>query len=155
MDVFGYLARMDLRELNDRSEITDLLIRYSEALNRADWHTWTACFIEGAHLDYTTSGGIAGSVAEAVAWLSPTMAMFDVRLHRMANVQICFDGPDRAVIGSQFNVVMRIPGAPAVTGETSRPTYIEAAGWYDDVVVRDASGWLLSQRAERMAYTRM
>lgn len=149
----GYVARMDLHELSDRTEINDLLVRYSEALNRADWETWTACFTADAHLDYTTAGGVAGSPAEAVAWLAPTMAMFDMRIHRMANVQICFDGADTAAIGSQYNTVMRIPGAAG--DAAARPTYIEAAGWYDDVVVRTASGWLLSKRAERIAYTRI
>ena len=139
---------MDLHELSDRSEINDLLTRYSEALNRADWDTWMACFTTDAQLDYTTAGGVAGSVTEAVAWLSPTMAMFDMRIHRMANVQICFDSADRAAIGSQYNTVMRFPAADA----TAKPTYVEAAGWYDDVVVRTASGWLFSQRAERIAY---
>ena len=139
---------MDISEISDRSEINDLLVRYSEALNRADWETWTACFADGAHLDYTTAGGVAGSAAEAAAWLSPTMAMFDMRIHRMANVQICFDGPDTAAVGSQYNTVMRIPAAEG------KPTYIEAAGWYDDVVVRTPTGWLFSARTERIAYAR-
>ncbi len=143
---------MDITELSDRSEINDLLIRYSEALNRADWDTWMECFTNDAHLDYTTAGGIAGSAAEAAAWLGPTMAMFDMRIHRMANVQICFDGADQAAIGSQYNTVMRIPATPG--DPASKPTYIEAAGWYDDVVVRTAAGWRFSQRAERIAYAR-
>ena len=142
---------MDITELSDRSEINDLLVRYSEALNRGDWDTWTACFAADAHLDYTTAGGVAGTVDEAVAWLSPTMSIFDMRMSRLANVQICFDGADQAAVGSQYNMVMRIPaGDPA-----GAPTYIEAAGWYDDVVVRTAAGWRISRRAERIAYTRM
>lgn len=143
---------MDLHEHSDRNSINDLLVTYSEALNRADWDTWSSCFTEDAHLDYTTAGGIAGSVAEAVAWLAPTLAMFDLRIHRMANVQIRFDGADRATIGSQYNTVMRIPASEG--SSNARPTYIEAAGWYDDVVLRTASGWLLSQRVERIAYAR-
>jgi 3-phenylpropionate/cinnamic acid dioxygenase small subunit len=143
---------MDLHELSNRHEINDLLIRYSEALNRADWDTWSACFTDDAHVDYRTAGGVAGTVAEAVAWLSPTMAMFDMRIHRMANVQISFDGADRAAVCSQYSTLMRFP-VPA--DARAKPTFVEAAGWYDDVVVRTATGWLLSTRAERIAYTRI
>lgn len=144
---------MDLQELSDRADINDLLVRYSEALNRADWDTWSACFTADAHVDYSTAGGVAGSVAEAVAWLSPTMAMFDMRIHRMANVQICFDGADRAAIGSQYSTLMRFP-MPA-DNPSAKPTFVEAAGWYDDIVVRTSAGWLFAQRAERIAYTRL
>ena len=145
----GYVAAMDVQELSDRSEINDLLIRYSEALNLADWDAWSACFTGAAHLDYTTAGGVAGSVPEAVAWLAPMMTMFDMRIHRMANVMITFASGDRALVGSQYATLMRIP---ATEGD---PTYVEASGWYDDVVVRTADGWLLDQRTERMAYVRM
>lgn len=141
---------MDITELSDRSEINDLLVRYSEALNRGDWDTWTACFTDDAHLDYTTAGGVAGTVGEAVSWLSPTMAIFDMRMSRLANIQICFDGADQAAVGSQYNMVMRIPAGD----QAGTPTYIEAGGWYDDVVVRTAPGWRISRRTERIAYTR-
>jgi hypothetical protein len=144
---------MNLQELSDRSDINDLLVRYSEALSRGDWETWDSCFAPDAHLDYTTAGGIAGSVTDAIAWLTPTMAMFDMRIHRMANVQICFDGSDRAAIGSQYTTVMRIPAAGG--DAAAKPTYIEAAGWYDDVDVRTPAGWLLSARTERIAYARV
>lgn len=153
MVAIGYVAQMELQELSDRSDINDLLVRYSEALNRADWETLAGCFTPGAHVDYSTAGGVSGSVAEAVAWLSPTMAIFDARIHRMANVQICFDGADRAAIDSQYHVVMRIPGAPG--DPKAKPTFIEAAGWYADVVLRTPNGWLVSERVERILYTRM
>lgn len=140
---------MDIQQLSDRAEIGDLLLRYSEALNRADWDTWATCFTVDAHLDYTTAGGIAGTVAEAIAWLSTTLVMFDMRIGRIANVDVTLDGADRAIVGSQYSMVMRIPATEG------NPTYIEAAGWYDDVAVRTADGWRLAARTERMAYMRM
>jgi SnoaL-like domain len=145
-----YGAPMDLQQLSDRAEIGDLLLRYSESLNEADWDTWASCFTPEATVDYTTAGGIAGSVADAVAWLSPTMSIFDMRIGRIANIQVAFDDSDRAKVTSQYSMVMRLPGA-----EGASPTYIEAAGWYDDIAVRTAAGWRLAQRTERLAYTRM
>ncbi len=46
-------------------------------------------------------------------------------------------------------MVMRLGAADA------KPTYIEAAGWYDDVAVRTDDGWRLSARTERIACMRM
>ncbi len=144
-----YGASMDLQQLIDRAEIGDILLQYSESLNRADWATWAACFTSDAHLDYTTAGGIAGTVDEAIAWLSPTFTMFDMRIGRIANVIVRLDGDHRATVSSQYSMVMRIPAAEG------NPTYLEAAGWYDDVAVRTDAGWRLSNRTERMAYMRM
>ncbi|HEY4333322.1 MAG TPA: nuclear transport factor 2 family protein [Ilumatobacteraceae bacterium] len=142
---------MDLEHLGDRAQISDVIIRYSEALNRADWEAWTACFTPGASVDYTTAGGIAGTPTEAVAWLSSTLAMFDMRIGRVANILITVDGPDRATSTSQYSMTMRIPAQ----AEGGQPTYIEAAGWYDDMFERTADGWRISRRYERLAYMKM
>lgn len=142
-----YVAPMDLQQLIDRAEINDLLVRYSESLNAADWDTWAACFTADAHLDYTTAGGVAGSVADAVTWLSQTMVAFDMRIGRISNVLATFVSGDEARVSSQYSMMMRLAG--------DSPTYIEAAGWYDDTVVRTAQGWRLANRFERIAYMRM
>jgi hypothetical protein len=141
---------MDLQQLSDRVEIGDLLVRYSEALNESDWDAWASCFTADAFVDYTTAGGIAGTVAEAVASLSAMLSIFDMRIGRIANVHVEFDGSDTARVSSQYSMVMRIPAA-----EGASPTFIDAAGWYDDIAVRTDSGWRLSRRVERLAYTRM
>ena len=138
---------MDLQQLIDRAEINDLLLRYSEALNAADWESWAACFTEDAQLDYTTAGGVAGSVQDAVTWLSQTLVAFDMRIGRISNVLPTFVGADEARVSSQYSMTMRIAG--------DTPTYIDAAGWYDDTVVRTANGWRLANRYERIAYMRM
>ena len=141
---------MDLQQLSDRAEISDLLLRYSEALNEADWDGWAACFTDDAQVDYTTAGGVAGSTSEAIAWLSPTLSIFDMRIGRISNIRVVFESADRANVQSQYSMLMRLPVA-----EGQSPTYIEAAGWYDDIALRTAAGWRLQSRVERIAYTRM
>jgi SnoaL-like domain len=143
----NYVAAMDLQQLIDRAEINDLMIRYSEAMNRADWDAWSGCFSEDARVDYTTAGGIAGTVPEAAAWIAQSLLAFDMRIGRIHNVQPTFTGSDSATVSSQYSMTMRIPG--------DTPMYIEAAGWYDDTAVRTGGGWRISNRYERLAFIRM
>ena len=44
-------------------------------------------------------------------------------------------------------MMLRIPGA-----DGAQPNYMQASGWYDDVVVRTPSGWLIKNRFEQLVY---
>ena len=61
--------RVDLQEISDRLEITDVLTRYTRAIDTGDWDRLDTVFTPDAEIDYTESGGIAGGVrrGEAVA----------------------------------------------------------------------------------------
>lgn len=135
----------------DRLAIGELLARYAWALSDKDFVAWQACFTGGAHADYSTAGGIAGTPAEAAAWLEPTLAMFDVTISQTGNVVIDFHDDDHAAVRSMYKMVMRIPG--------DSPTYMEACGYYHDKVTRGPvvdgeSRWLLADRFEHLLYIR-
>jgi 3-phenylpropionate/cinnamic acid dioxygenase small subunit len=130
----------------DRLAIDELLSRYAWSLADRDWVAWQACFTADAHADYTTAGGIAGTPADAAAWLEQTMSMFDVSISHTGNVVIDFLDDDTAAVRSMYKMVMRIPGDP--------PTFMEACGYYRDTVARGPSGWLLADRFEHLLYIR-
>lgn len=132
----------------DRLEIIELLHRYSWAMLDKDWAAWQACFSDGAHVDYTTAGGIAGTPAEAAAWLETTMAMFAVTASQASNAVVTFDGDDEARVRSMYRMVMKIDGGAGA------PTYMEAQGAYADTMVRTADGWKLVNRYEHLFYVR-
>ena len=135
----------------DRLDIIELLHRYSWAMLDKDWTAWQACFAEGAHVDYTTAGGIAGTPAEAAAWLETTMAMFAITASQASNAVVTFDGndvDDAAKVRSMYRMVMKIDGG------ASAPTYMEAQGAYADTMVRTADGWKLANRYEHLFYVR-
>ena len=54
------------RSLADRLEIGDLLTRYATAVDRRDWDLYRSVFTTDAEIDYTSAGGIAGTVDEVV-----------------------------------------------------------------------------------------
>ena len=131
---------------NDRSEIAELLSRYAWAIADKDWTTWQTLFTEDAHVDYSTAGGIIGTPADAVAWLEPTMSMFDVCISHTGNVVVDFTDATTARVRSLYKMNMRIPGEP--------PTYMEACGYYRDTVRLGSTGWLLANRFEHLLYLR-
>jgi SnoaL-like domain len=135
--------------LEDRAALGELLASYSWALVDRDWDRWSGVFSDDATVDYSTAGGPAGAPADALAWLRPTLEMFDVALSQNSNLTITFDADDRASLRSLYTMTMRIPGA-----EGAEPTYLQASGWYDDVAVRTTAGWRLSSRREQLCYVR-
>jgi len=134
-------------DLSARQEICDLLVAYATALGERDWAAYRACFTGDAHIDYTSAGGVAGSVDDAVAWLEPTFAMFDVTTAQITNVVVRLESPQRAAVRCMFHTVMRIPGA-----EGAQPSYIRAGGHYDDTVVASAGTWRIARRTEQLAF---
>jgi hypothetical protein len=130
---------------SDRWEISELLARYSWAASNKDWAGFRDVFVPDARIDYSSAGGPAGSLDEALAWLTPTLSIFDVAEFQGSNIVITFDGDDRAAVRSMFRTVMRIPGA-----DGAAPTIISALGYYKDVVVRTTHGWRIHSRTEEL-----
>lgn len=130
----------------DRLEIAELLSRYGWAMCDKDWSAWRSCFTADAKVDYSTAGGVIGGVDDAIAWLEPTFAMFEVAISHGGNVVVDFTGDDEAHVRSIYKMVMKIGG------ET--PTFMEACGFYRDTVVRTTDGWRLADRFEQLLYMR-
>jgi hypothetical protein len=134
-------------ELVARAEMHDVLVKYATAASNSDWDAFRSCFTPDARCDYTEAGGVAGGLDEIVDWLTPTLATFDALQFIVVNTCYCFDGDDRCGTRTEFQTVMRIAG--------DKPVFIRAGGHYDDVFTRTATGWLLSERVERLGYVQM
>jgi len=136
-------------EALDRALICDLLARYSWALTDRDWARWQGTFTPSARVDYSTAGGPVGTPAEAASVFEGMMKMFDVSISAGANVTIEFLDADTARTRSMYTMTMRIPGA-----DGAQPNYMQASGWYNDTIVRTASGWLIADRFEQLVYAK-
>lgn len=136
-------------EALDRAHIADLLSRYTWALSDRDWDAWVAVFTPDAEVDYSTAGGPVGDPASAAETFRGMMGMFDVNLSSGANLTIAFTDDDTATARSSYTMVMRIPGA-----DGAQPTYMQASGWYDDIIVRTAEGWRIRKRFEQLVYVK-
>jgi len=131
----------DHRSLGDRIAVEDLLTRYATAVDRRDWDRYRSVFTTDAEIDYTSAGGIAGTVDEVVEFLSTTLAMFEMTQHLVSNVDLAVDG-DTATVTAMFSNPMRLTGGDTwFTG-----------GWYHHDLVRTSDGWRSRRLREESAW---
>ena len=132
---------MDVQELSDRLEITDLLTRYARAVDRKDWDLYRTVFTSDARIDYSSAGGAVAGVEEMCTWLEEALAQFPATQHMVSNVHIELEGTT-ARVEAMFHNPMTMPdGSTWFTG-----------GWYHHELVRADEGWRSRNLVEESAY---
>ena len=132
---------MDRQALADRIAAEDLLTRYATAVDRRDWEQYRSIFTADAEIDYTSAGGIAGTVDEVVEFLSTSLEMFEMTQHLVSNIDLEVNG-ESATVTAMFNTPMRLPGGDTwFTG-----------GWYHHDLVRTPDGWRSRRLREESAW---
>ena len=132
---------MDRQALADRIAAEDLLTRYATAVDRRDWEQYRSIFTADAEIDYTSAGGIAGTVDEVVEFLSTSLEMVEMTQHLVSNIDLEVNG-ESATVTAMFNNPMRLPGGDTwFTG-----------GWYHHDLVRTPDGWRSRRLREESAW---
>ena len=132
-------------ELADRIEIDDLLTRYATAVDTRDWDLYKSVFTADAVIDYTSSGGIRGELAEVTEWLSDALSGFSMSQHMVTNRDIRVAG-DAATSRSYFYNPM---------GRTKRDGTLAlmfVGGYYRDRLRRTDAGWRIVERIQDTAW---
>ena len=135
----------DIGELRDRLAIDDFLVRYAWSIDTKDFDALDTVFTPDAHIDYTATGGIAGSLAEIKPWLAESLAAFPATQHLLSNSQVTIDG-DRATART---AVYNPMGAATREGPLH---FFFMGGVYADEMVRTPAGWRISQRVEHFVW---
>lgn len=136
---------LSLQQISDRLEIEDILARYSFAIDERDWDALDAIFTADARIDYSETGGAAGSLAEIKRWLPVALERFPVFQHMVATTKLDIDGDEARSRTILFNPMVH----EAADGE--RRTFFIGL-WYRDRFVRTADGWRIAERHEEMAW---
>lgn len=135
---------MDLQEMSDRLEVYDLLARYSWCIDSRDWDGLTALFTDDAYLDYTSTGGIAGTLPEQQAYFAKVLPMFKGSQHLSGTTTFDFsDAPD-------LLRTRTICLNPMVCDDTD--TYFVGL-WYVDELRRVDGSWRFARRVEEQSWT--
>ena len=141
---------MDLQQISDRLEIEDLLIRYTRALDAGEWDRLDQVFTPEARIDYTATGGMAGSYAEVKPWLTQMLPVFPRRMHTLGQVDAQVSG-DGATVTAYFHnpMVLPQPGGPDDVGQLW-----EFGGRYHHTLVRTGDGWRSRELVEELVWQR-
>ena len=122
-----------------RQDVSDLLVRYATAIDRRDWDLLRSCFTDDCVADYGDIGRWSGG-DEITEWMRTTHEPLGHTLHRITNVAVASSG-DAVTARSYVDVI--VLGPDDVRGA-------QAAGYYDDVVVRTEDGWKITRRRYTM-----
>jgi hypothetical protein len=138
-----------VRRLEDRAEISELVIKYAVSVDRRDWMMLADCFTDPVYADFSEAGGMAGAstrvgLAEGIA---AVLDGFTVTQHLSPNHLIEFSEaePNRAVCYSYMYAQHVLEGSPG--GE-----FYLLRGWYANHVVRTQDGWRIDQLIQHVAW---
>jgi hypothetical protein len=135
---------VDLRELTDRAEISDLLVRYTRVVDERRWDDYAALFAPGATVDYSAFGGIAGTVEDARAFLAETMPLFSVTQHMLGLPALTIDGDEAHAVTPCHN--------PMVMGAGPDAQIMVCALWYHHSLIRTDEGWRITSLREQRGH---
>jgi len=79
---------LSLQEISDRLELQDLIYNYSDIIDNKEFDRLRDIFTEDAYIDYSATGGAAGSLEEIIAFLKKAMNLFPNSQHLNGNIQI-------------------------------------------------------------------
>jgi 3-phenylpropionate/cinnamic acid dioxygenase small subunit len=132
---------MDLQQVADRMEITDLLSRYCHALDQMDWEAFRAVFTPAAEPDFTAFGGPKGNVQDLEAFLKPVLEGLSGYQHTISTIKIDLDGDFAKARSAAI-----VPMTPQ-SSDSSERTFISGL-WYEDRLQRTPNGWRISSRKQ-------
>ncbi len=138
---------MDLHELSDRQEITDLITRYTRAVDTKNYADLHQVFTEDAVLDYSQMGGPTDTPAVAVPWIEEGLAGFDRVQHLIGQVAIELSG-DTAKATAYFTNPM------VSVGPDGSEQLWEVGGYYHHDLVRTPDGWRSRGIVDEMVWSR-
>ena len=134
-------AEKSLQYLLDRLEIEDRVKLYAELIDRKRFDELESVFTPDAYIDYTASGGVAGSLDEIREYLRRSMGPLRTQ-HLMSNVQ-CDIAPDGR---SAKTTVMLFNPLSYDTRQGARTFFIGL--WYHDEWIKTDEGWSVMNWAE-------
>jgi 3-phenylpropionate/cinnamic acid dioxygenase small subunit len=124
--------------VRDRTDITDVLVRYATGIDRRDWALFRTCWAEDIDANYGRGIGHFHSADEITNYMTEAHADMGPTWHRLSNFSIEVDG-DTATARTYLHAVLNVD-----KGDSDR--WMEVMGHYDDLLVRSAAGWKIQRR---------
>lgn len=126
---------MTTTEETDRRDISDLQVRYATGIDSRDWSLFRTVFTEDCELDYGDIGVWSG-VDAVVDFMVAAHDMAGHTLHRITNQTAAVNGDSATARAYVDALIMSQDNASGVN----------AAGFYDDDLIRTDAGWRIARR---------
>jgi len=133
--------QLSQKDISDRIQIQDLITRYALAIDTKDWALLDTCFVSGAHIDYTSTGGKTGPYSEIREWLKKVLSPFAVTVHHIGNITVELDGDCARARTYLWNPM----GFQKADGELH---WFTVSAHYVDELIRTDDGWRIRQRVQ-------
>jgi len=124
-----------MTEREDRQDIADVLLRYATGIDRRDWTLFRTVFTDDCELDYGEVGSWQG-VDAVTELMQQAHALAGHTMHRLTNQVIAVDG-DSAQARTYVDALIML---------TDNASGVNAAGFYDDDIIRTEEGWRIARR---------
>ncbi len=138
-----------VRQLEDRTAISERVITYALAIDRADWDLFASCFTDPVHIDFSAAGMPARDFPRDafVAFAHAGLGGFAARQHLSPNHIIAFDDSDQdhAVCYSYMYAQHYLPGA---AGGDSFLMH----GSYTNHMRRTEDGWRIESLTQHVSW---
>ena len=121
--------------MSDREEISDVLIRYATGIDRRDWPLFRTVFTDDCELDYGEIGTFKG-VDAITEFMDQAHSMAGHTMHRLTNQVIAIEG-DKAEARTYVDALIMM---------SDSNSGVNAAGFYDDELIRGDDGWRVARR---------
>jgi hypothetical protein len=138
---------MDVQQWVDRAEITDVIVRYTRALDQRRWEEFDTVFTPDAHVDYSAFGGTTGDLEATKKFLADSMAIFAKTQHMLGLPEITIDGDRATAVTPCHN--------PMLIGSGKDSKVMVCSLWYHHELVRTNAGWRISRLSEERNFMTM
>ena len=124
-----------MSEREDQQDIAAVLLCYATGIDRRDWQLFRTVFTDDCELDYGEIGSFKG-VDAVTEFMQQAHAMAGHTMHRLTNQVIAVDG-DAAEARTYVDALIML---------ADNNSGVNAAGFYDDELVRTEDGWRVARR---------
>ena len=139
-----------IQRLEDRAAISERVIQYAVAIDRADWTLYTDCFTDPVHIDFSAAGMPAQDFPreQFVGFARSGLSGFTARQHLSPNHLIEFSDadPDQAVCTSYMYAQHYLEGAEG--GD-----FFLMRGSYTNQLRRTADGWKIERLTQHLSWS--
>jgi SnoaL-like domain len=139
-----------IRQLEDRALISERVIKYAVAVDRADWGMFADCFTDPVHADFSESGVAAADFArdDLVSIVRVALSGFTATQHLSPNHVIEFDDndPDRATCSSYMYAQHYLEGAAG-------SDFFLLRGSYTNHMLRTSDGWRIKSLTQHVGWS--